>query len=112
MRQRLITTAILASLSLVPPPLFGEAGWSSYGYVAELTASNQLRYLVTLRVAKNPSGCRNSSVFYQDRSAFGSEQMFHLLLEALSSGKKIRVYVTGNCELNGYSEISAVSIAP
>jgi hypothetical protein len=82
------------------------------GKVVELTSTNQLRYLVTLRVAANPSGCRNKVVFYQDHHASGSQQMFRILLEAASTGNLVRVYVTGNCELNGYSEISSVSIVP
>lgn len=104
--------ACLAVLALASTSVRGEAGWTSYAYVGELTPTNQLRYLVTLKVANNPSGCRNKGVFYQDHSSFGSEQMFLTLLEAVSSGKKVRVYVTGNCELNGYSEISSVSIIP
>ncbi|HEY0721191.1 MAG TPA: hypothetical protein VGE50_08050 [Gammaproteobacteria bacterium] len=112
MQNRFFRGALLVLLSLVSSQVFGEAGWTSYAYVAELTSTNQFQYLVTLKVAENPSGCRSKSVFYQDHSAYGSEQMFQLLLEALSRGKRVRVYVTGNCELNGYSEISSVSIIP
>jgi hypothetical protein len=77
-----------------------------------LTSTNQLRYLVTLRDAANPSDCRNKMIFYQDQRSLGSEQMFRILLEAVTTGNMVRVYVTGNCELNGYSEISSVSIVP
>lgn len=97
---------------LVATPAAGEAGWTSYAYVSELTATSRFRYLVTLKEAANPSGCKNKGVFYMDQNGSGSEQGFHLLVEALTHGKHVRLYVTGNCDLNGHSEISAVSITP
>ncbi len=38
--------------------------------------------------------------------------MFGTLLSAVEHRKEVRVYVTGKCDLDGYSEISAVSIVP
>jgi len=38
--------------------------------------------------------------------------MYDALFKAAASGKKVRDYVTGKCELNGYSEISSVAIVP
>jgi hypothetical protein len=38
--------------------------------------------------------------------------MFDILLEGIKSGIRMRVYVTGVCNLNGYSEFSAVSVIP
>lgn len=104
---------LLLVLSLLMPALArGEAGWTSYGQIAELTSTNQFRLLVTMDVSANPSGCRNKSIFYQDQRSAGSEQTFKILLQAVASGNMVRLYVTGNCELNGYSEISSVSIVP
>jgi hypothetical protein len=34
--------------------------------------------------------------------------MFDLFVESLKSKLRLRVYVTGLCNLNGYAEISAV----
>jgi hypothetical protein len=106
------STAVLFLFLLTPLQVFAEAGWTSLGQVVELTSTNHLRYLVTLRVADNPSGCRNKVIFYQDHRSLGSEQMFRILLEAVTARNMVRVYVTGNCELNGFSEISSVSIVP
>jgi hypothetical protein len=113
-RMAIRTTAVifLLLLSLTPFKVFAEAGWTSLGQVVELTSTNQFRYLVTLQVAANPSSCRNKMIFYQDHRSPGSELMFRTLLAAVTSGNMVRVYVTGNCELNGYSEISSVSIVP
>jgi hypothetical protein len=61
---------------------------------------------------ENPSGCRNEEFFFQDYTASGSRQMFRALLSAVEYRKDVRVYVTGRCNIDGYSEISAVSIVP
>ena len=36
--------------------------------------------------------------------------MFEVLLESLSSDIRLRLYVTGVCNLNGYAEFSAISV--
>ena len=104
--------ACLGALLCILTTAFADSGWTDYSPVAELTPTSQGRFLVELRVSKNPSQCTNKEIFYRDYAATGSEQMFRVLLEALASGKRVRVYVTGRCELNGYSEISSVSIVP
>jgi len=100
------------SLLLSGPAFAGNAGWTDTTTVAELTASAQHRYTVRLHLTKNPSGCRSPDTFYQDYAAPGSEQMFRALLEAVTSGKRVRVYVSGRCELNGYAELSSVTLLP
>jgi hypothetical protein len=70
------------------------------------------RYEVTAAVRQNPSGGRDKQVFFKDCSAKGSEQMYLALLESVSSGKRVRVFVTGKCGVRGYSRISAVGIRP
>ena len=70
------------------------------------------RFLVRLDGASNPSGCRDESWFYRDYAGVGVELMFHALLGAATSNLAARVYVTGRCDLNGYSEISSAGIAP
>ena len=88
------------------------SGWTEYGSITELTPTSRGRFLVKLDVSKNPSGCDDKKVFYRDYFLPGAKEMFTALLEALTSGKKVRVYVTGNCHVKGYSEITSVTIVP
>lgn len=95
----------------MPLTAIAASGWTEYVPVAELTPTIHGRFLVKLKNSKNPSGCKNEEIFYRDYDA-GSEHIFRVILEAVTSGKKIRVYVNGKCELNGYSEVTSVSIVP
>ena len=88
------------------------SGWTDYGTVAELTPTIHGRYLVKLNASGNPSGCDDKTVYYQDYALPGSDRMFSALLEAVASGMQVRVYVTGRCDLKGYSEISSVTVVP
>ena len=112
MKIKLRFSSYLFALLSVPITAFAVAGWTDYVPVAELTPTIQGRFLVKLDVSKNPSGCKNKEVFYRDYNIPGAEQMYDALLKAVTSGKKVRVYVTGICDLNGYSEISSVAIVP
>ena len=112
MKIKLRFASCLVALLSVPMTAFAVAGWSDYVPVAELTPTIHGRFLVKLKVSENPSGCKNKEVFYRDYNIPGSEQMYDALLKAVTSGKKVRVYVTGRCDLKGYSEISSVAIVP
>jgi hypothetical protein len=79
--------------------------------VIELNPTTFKRFLVKIDVATNPSKCRHTQWFYHYYGNSGSEYMFDTLLGAVTSGKSVRVYVTGGCDVDGYSEISSVSIA-
>lgn len=103
---------LAAWLLLVSTCVFAGAGWTTYAPVSELTPTDRSRYVVRLKAPDNPSGCRDKEYFYQDYNATGSWHMFRTLLVAVDSGKNVRVYVTGRCNLDGYSEISSVSIVP
>lgn len=87
-----------------------KAGWTDYVSVAELVPTGQRYFEFRLPVTENPSGCRDKTWFYRDYSSSGSEKMFELLFESIKSGVQVRVYVTGVCNLSGYSEISSVSV--
>jgi len=112
MKRILRCFTCVGALLFIPMVVFAVSGWTDYAPVIELTPTIHGRFLVKLKVPENPSGCKNKEIFYQDYSAPGSEQIFHALLEAVASEKMVRVYVTGKCGFNGYSEISSVGIVP
>jgi hypothetical protein len=111
-RRRGVAALGVIALAAAAPAALAEAGWTDYALVTELTPTIHQRYEVTIAVQQNPSGCREKQVFFQDYSAKGSEQMYLALLESVSSGKRVRVFVTGECGVNGYARISAVGIRP
>lgn len=111
MRFRRYLVAGIAMIAL-PSSAGAEAGWTDYAAIAELVPTARHYYEVHLQVKQNPSGCRNSTWFYQDYGQRAADKMFNTLLEAVQSGKRVRVYVTGKCNLNGYSDFSAVGIIP
>jgi hypothetical protein len=112
MKAKTIQAAGLFLLTLVPLQLQAVSGWTDSGTVAELTPTIHHHYLVRLNISENPSGCKNKSTFFQDYDSTGADQMFRTLLQAVASGNQVRVFVTGRCELNGYAEISSVTIVP
>ncbi len=112
MKIRALNFATGLLFILIPTLTQAEAGWSEYTSIVELTATNQQRFLLQLKAAKSPSGCKNETMFYQDYDTPGADQMLRLLLEAVAADKTIRVFVTGACELKGYSEIASVTIRP
>lgn len=112
MRRRLIYFTCIGAFLFMSMVVFAVSGWTNHAPVVELIPSIHGRLLVKLKVSENPSGCKNKEMFYQNYGFPGSEQMFHALLEAVASEKMVRVYVTGLCDINGYSEISSVGIVP
>lgn len=88
------------------------AGWTEYARLAELVASSKHYYSFRLELDNNPSGCRDKVWFYQDYSAAGADKIYDTLLRALEGNNRLRVYVTGACNLDGYAEISSLSIIP
>ena len=87
-----------------------DSGWTDYAFITELSPNSQFRYIATIPVSSNPSGCRRDHAFYQDYLSSGSNQMYTTLLEALIHGLEVKLFVNGKCDLKGHSEISAVSI--
>ena len=86
------------------------AGWTNVVPVAELLPTSRHYYEVRLPVTDNPSGCREKNWFYQNYQSPGSRQMFAILLKGITSDIRLKVYVTGVCNLNGYAEFSAISV--
>ena len=112
----MISRSVWVLLALLPigvaPSAIADAGWTDFASVTELRPTSQVRYIIRLKVSENPSGCRDEEFFFQDYTASGSRQMFRTLLSAVEYRKEVRVYVTGRCNIDGHSEISAVSILP
>jgi hypothetical protein len=106
---RIYASTILILIAL-PTAATASAGWTDYVRVSELVPTAKHYYELRLPVRDNPSGCREKNWFYQNYDSPGAGQMFESLLESLSSEVRLRVYVTGVCNLNGYAEFSAISI--
>ena len=85
-----------------------DAGWTDYVEVVELIPTSRHYYEIQLALKDNPSGCREDDWFYLNYDLPGAEKMFDLFVDGIQKSLRLRVYVTGVCNLNGYSEISAV----
>ena len=109
MRMKL-SPFIATSFILIPHFAYAGAGWTDFVKVAELVPTSRHYYEVRLEVSENPSGCREKAWVYQNYESRGSGEMFRILLEGIKEEIRLRVYVTGVCNINGYSEISAVSV--
>ena len=88
------------------------AGWTDYVQVSELIPTNRHYYEVRLEGARNPSGCREDDWYYLNYEAPGADKIFDLFIDAIENRLRLKVYVTGVCNINGYSEISSVSASP
>ncbi len=107
-----IAIAFLLAAVAAAPSAHARAGWTDYSRLAELVATSKHYYTFRLDLEGNPSGCRDKSWFYQDYSAPGADKIFDALLESLNSEVRLRVYVTGICNIDGYAEISSLGIIP
>lgn len=107
MRSILFTVLLFTSFSSL-----ATSGWTGYGYIIELQPGIHHRYNVNIDVKGNNSSCKQKQWFYQNYEISGAREMYLALLEAVSTLKLVRVYVTGRCDINGYSEISEVGIRP
>jgi len=96
---------------LASPVTRASADWTDYVKVIELIPTGRHYYEVQLDIKKNPSGCREKDWFYINYDALGADKMFDLFVDNIKSGLRLRVYVTGICNLKGYSEISAVGVS-
>ncbi|MCK5640296.1 MAG: hypothetical protein KAJ19_05845 [Gammaproteobacteria bacterium] len=97
-------------LSVISLNAWADAGWTSYGIVKELSLNSSQQFQVRLYISSNPTDCKNEKWFYHDYKGVSGEQMYLTFLTGLTTGRKVRVYVTGKCNLNGYSNISEMSI--
>jgi hypothetical protein len=107
---RITASGLLVGAATFVSSALASAGWTDFVRVAELVPTSKHYYEVRLPVADNPSGCREKTWFYQNYDSPGAGQMFEVLLESLTSDIRLRVYVTGVCNLGGYAEFSSVSV--
>jgi len=91
---------------------WAEAGWTDEVSVIELIPTGKHYFELRLAGMKNPSGCRENDWFYINYKARGADKMFDLFVDSMKTKLRLRVYVTGVCNLSGYSEISSVSVSP
>jgi hypothetical protein len=91
---------------------WAEAGWTDEVSVVELIPTGKHYFELRLAGNKNPSGCREKDWFYINYEARGADKMFDLFVDSIKTELRLRVYVTGVCNLSGYSEISSVSVSP
>jgi hypothetical protein len=89
-----------------------EAGWIDEVTVIELIPTGKHYFELRLAGKKSPSGCREKDGFYINYDARGADKMFDLFVDSIKTELSLRVYVTGICNLKGYSEISSVSAGP
>lgn len=104
--------SIIIAALLFPQLAVARAGWTDVVTVAELVATNRHYYEFRLPVKENSSGCKHKTWFYQNYDSIGSDKMFNILLDGIKSGLRLRVYVTGLCNIHGYSEVSSISVTP
>ena len=103
---------ILMILALFSYSVQATSGWTGYGHIIELVPTIHFRFKVNIDVKGNSSACKEKQWFYQDYNVSGAREMYLALLEAVSSNKPVRVYVTGRCDVKEYSEISELGIRP
>jgi hypothetical protein len=111
MRGRVSWLAVLI-VGLSPNVWAGVSGWTVPVAIVALEANQQGRFTLRLNLEKSASGCRSPDGFYADYGRAGSELMYRTTLDALLHARRVQLFVTGACDLDGYSEISSVRILP
>jgi len=88
-----------------------DAGWTDEVEVVELIPTGRHYFELQLAGKNNPSGCRAKGWYYINYDAPGADKMFDLFVDSFKTELRLKVYVTGICNLNGYAEISSVSVS-
>ena len=109
---RWITTLLVICAPMLSSTAWAEAGWTGEVSVVELIPTGKHYFELHLSGNKNPSGCREEGWFYINYEARGADKMYDLFVDSIKTELRLRVYVTGVCNLSGYAEISSVSAAP
>jgi len=88
-----------------------DAGWTDEVEVVELIPTGRHYFELRLAGKNNPSGCRAKGWYYINYDAPGADKMFDLFVDSLKTELRLKVYLTGVCNFNGYAEISSVSVS-
>jgi hypothetical protein len=96
---------------LLAPVAVADAGWTDTVELVELIPTGRHYYELQLAGKNNPSGCREKGWYYINYDAPGADKMFDLFVDSLKAELRLKVYVTGVCNFNGYAEISSVSVS-
>ena len=110
--MRFLTVLGCIYLMIASSIVRAEAGWTNYVRVIELIPTSRHYYEVRLAAENNPSGCREEGWFYINYDARDTDKMYDLFVDSIKTELRLRVYVTGVCNLKGYAEISSVSVSP
>jgi hypothetical protein len=115
MRHRVcsIVAALLCAAAMAPAS--ASSGWSDYGLIGEfnqqasVTPGSEMLFL-QVSPTTNPSGCSTANSYYLPVVTDLQKRLFAMLLTAKTSGKRVRLYVTGTCHIWGYAEIQGAVI--
>jgi len=110
--MRSIAIVIGFYLLMLSTAAAADAGWIDDTEVVELIPTGRHYYELHLTAKNNSSGCREKNWFYINYDTPGADKMFDLFVDSITKALHLKVYVTGVCNLNGYAEISAVSVSP
>ena len=110
--MRYLTLLSLLAGLLAAGQAAAEAGWTEPAKIVELETNIFGRTLVELDLRKNPSNCKEKSLFFRESTGASSQQMLAVLLEAAANGMRVKLRVSGSCHLKGYAEFNAVSLVP
>ena len=89
-----------------------EAGWTDPARVVMLESNIFGRILVQLDLRKNPSNCKEPSLFFRETTGDSSQQMHDTLIQAAANRLPVKLRVSGACHLKGYAEFTAVALVP
>jgi hypothetical protein len=115
MRQRASALVVLIVLFMSAGSAWASSGWSDYGLIGEfnqqggVTPGNEMLFF-QVAPTSNPSGCATPNSYYLPVVTDLQKRLFVMLLTAKTSGKRVRLYVTGTCHVWGYSEIQGAII--
>ena len=107
-----LPAALLLALTLFASDSRAEAGWTEPARILSLETNIFGRILVELDLNRNPSGCKQASLFYRETTGESSANMLQVLLEAASSRLPVKLRASGSCHLKGYTEFHAVALVP
>ena len=110
--MRSISIVIGIYLLMLSTAATADAGWIDDVEVVELIPTGRHYYELHLTVKNNSSGCREKGWFYINYDTPGADKMFDLFVDSIKTELRLKVYVTGICNLKGYAEISSVSVRP